>query len=111
MNKNNTHELLLQFFGGHFHQDCLLDADSPEAIVAEYIEDTKTYSNEQILILSKAICEYAGRFETDRELENGLYHECGCFYMPSGEGRSAKEWLASLVKQLLDSRGLTLETE
>jgi hypothetical protein len=109
MHDRNTQKLLTQFFGGYFHQDCFGDAVSSEAVVAAYIADTKTLGDDQFLGLVKAILDYAARFVTDRELEEGLFREPGCYYCPSGTGDSAKQWLASVAKQLLDSRGLALD--
>jgi hypothetical protein len=109
MNHENTHELLDRFFGAYFHQDWSIEADSPEAVVDRYITDTRTLGDKHILALAIAIRDYAARFTTDLELEDRLFRDFDCNYGPSLDNRSAKEWMASVAKQLLDSRGLTID--
>ncbi|SRR6266851_374752 len=91
-------ELLAQFFGGYFHEDWKLDAKSPSEVVDAYRKD---FNSEQRLVLSKAILEYSQSFCLDSELRSGLFHELGCYYDPSADGLSTRDWLQSVSSQLL----------
>jgi hypothetical protein len=91
-------ELLAQFFGGYFHEDWSLDAKSPNEVVDAYRRDSNA---ERRLELSKAIQEYSERFANGGELSDRLFHDLGCYYDPTADGVSARDWLQSVSSQLL----------
>ena len=51
-------------------------------------------------LLADAIINYAAAFPSDAVLEERLFSELGCYYMPSGVGLSCKEWLAQIAEKL-----------
>ena len=89
---------VFQFFGGYFHEDWMLDAASTREVVGEYV---KAHTPEERSALSRAVVEYSQKFASDSELEDGLFHELGCYYTPSGIGLSAKAWLQTVASQIL----------
>ena len=47
-----------------------------------------------------ALVKYAAEFGSDKELEEGLFRELDCYYMPSGVGLSCKVWLEQIAEEL-----------
>jgi hypothetical protein len=93
-------EILKNFFGGYFHQDWFYDAESTDAVVIEYVKDSK---DEEVRALAEAIRNYSADFRSDAEIENKVYSEMGCYYVPSGDGLSAKMWLEGIASRLSGS--------
>ena len=98
MNKETQQSVLSNFFSAYFHEDWACDAESPEAVVAEYL---RTATAREVRSLSQAIREYARAFNSDTELEEKLFTDLGCYYRPSAQGISAKAWLEAIANQLL----------
>jgi hypothetical protein len=98
MNRQPQHSLLQNFFSAYFHEDWPCEAESPEAVVAGYVRTAKP---SHLRSLSKAIQEYSREFASDRELEENLFKDLGCYYRPSTQGLSAKAWLENVANQLL----------
>lgn len=97
---NTELELLKQFFGGYFHEDWRLEAQSPEEALKEYT----THSNQtERILLSKAIQDYIDRFPNEDELSEKLFHELGCYYNPAPSGMPVREWLRGIAVRLLNT--------
>jgi hypothetical protein len=97
MNKQ-TQQLLGNFFSAYFHEDWPCEAESPEAVIAGYI---RTAEPSDVRSLGKAVRDYSQAFADDKELEEKLFKELGCYYRPSAEGVSVKAWLENVANQLL----------
>lgn len=93
--------LLREFFSGYFHEDSHCEAESAEAVVSEYV---RTTTPSDVRTLSRAILEYSRAFASDRELEEKLFTDPGCYCRPSGQGISAKAWLKATANELLRER-------
>jgi hypothetical protein len=89
---------LRHFFSAYFHEDWQCDADSTEAVVAEYARDA---TRDDIRLLSEALLDYSKEFVSDKELEGKLFTELGCYYLSGGKGLSAKFWLQGIRNHLL----------
>jgi hypothetical protein len=97
------HTRLEDFFSGYFHEDWPCEAESPEAVVTKY---ALTARPDDAHAVGEAILGYESGFANDRELEDKLFTDLGCYYRPSAEGLSARLWLQRVANQLLDiSRG------
>ncbi len=92
--------LLRSFFSAYFHEDWICDDDGTKSVVTRYARNA---APADIRALGEAILDYSGGFESDRELEEELFKDLGCYYRPSGEGLSAKAWLEGVADQLLRS--------
>lgn len=97
MNNEKKQSMLRTFFGAYFHEDWVCEAESPEAVVAEY---SRAATLEEIRALAQAILEYTNNFASDKELEENLFSNLGCYYQPSTVGVSAKAWLEGMASQL-----------
>ena len=100
MNEQAQNVLLTEFFSTYFHEDFLLDADNPDAVIARYSNITNA---EERRALSSAIQNFSAKVSSDEELEDKLFREYGCYYRPSGEGVSARKWLKKIVHDLADT--------
>ena len=101
MNQQTQRALLLDFFGGYFHEDWPCEAESPQAVVAGYMRSATTHD---ILSLSQAIRDYSRNFASDGELEDRLFNDLGCYYRPSEQGMSARAWCNAIADQLSRKR-------
>lgn len=87
-------EVLYQFFAGYFHQDWDLDTETSAAVVALYMHDSTI---DEIDCLKGAILRLVDCDWDNAELEKRLLRDLGCFYVASGAGQSAREWLQGIV--------------
>jgi hypothetical protein len=95
--QNKDHELLAQFFGGYFHQDWDLDSETPADVVALYMRDS---TPEEVDHLEAAISRLIdGDFENS-ELEESLFRDYTCLYLPRGAGQTAREFLQNILSSL-----------
>jgi hypothetical protein len=88
---------LEKFFSAYFNQDWNCDAENPEGVVRGFKAEA---TPEERTMLAAAIVKYAAGFASDKELEEGLFRELGCYYMPSGVGLSCKVWLEHIAEEL-----------
>ena len=88
---------LEKFFSAYFNEDWDYDAENPEGVVRQFKTDA---TPEERTMLAAAIMKYAAGFATDKELEEGLCRELGCYYMPSAAGLSCKVWLEQIAEEL-----------
>lgn len=100
MNNQNDLPLLRNFFGAYFHEDWPCEANTPNDVIALYINSG--VDEAQIRALAAAINQYNQRFTSETLLEEKLFSELGCYYCPSLDGQSAKEWMGNVAKRLID---------
>jgi hypothetical protein len=98
MNTQAQQSLLRNFFSCYFHEDWPCEAESPEAVVAGYL---RTATARDVRSLGQAIREYSRRFAFEKDLEERLFTDLGCYYRPSAQGISAKAWLEDIADRLL----------
>jgi len=98
MNKQAPDPLLSAFFSAYFHEDWPCDGDTPEGIIAKYAHRARPAD---VRSLSEAIRNYTREFAGDRESEENLFTELGCYYRPSADGVLAKAWLEDVARLLL----------
>ena len=98
MNKEAQQLLLRNFFSAYFHEDWPCEADSPESVFTGYAQSSSPHERR---MLAEAILEYSRAFADDKELEESLCRDLGCYYLPSADGLSAKGWLEHAANGLL----------
>jgi hypothetical protein len=103
MTREDDDKALYQFFGGYFHEDWVLEADTPRDVI-EAFKATGGWSSDKIKALSKAILEFSQRYPTEKELEEHLLLDLGCNYNMAADGLAASEWLRQVAAQLIDER-------
>jgi hypothetical protein len=92
-------ESLKQFFGGYFHQDCLLDDPNWEAIVQRYREDE---GETTACVIAGEIRALVAESTSEEALATHLFQELGCYYSPRPDigGPIFSAWLGSVCAEL-----------
>lgn len=88
---------LEQFMSGSFHQDWMIESANPEEIIAIYVKRKPKETVEQTL---SELRELLVDGKSEKELENYLFNNLGCYYDPLADGQSVSEWLKSVAHQL-----------
>lgn len=91
-------KLLANFFSGYFHEDWMCKAADSAEVIHLYLQTAKTH---EVAMLREAIVHFVSQVGSDAELEKKLFSELGCYYQPSVNGQSAREWLVNIVALLL----------
>lgn len=89
---------LKSFFSGYFHEDWEMDVSDPDEVVSQFLR-SEPGSNEIDRIVDQ-IGRYVGTGRDDAAIERGLLEELGCYYMPSADGMSARDWLKHVAALL-----------
>lgn len=100
MSASSEESVLKEFFAGYFHEDWPDDAKDSEHVVVEYL---RAASATEARALADVIAGLAQSGRSDAALEDMLFRELGCYYVPSGGGQSAKAWLEQLSTQRRDA--------
>jgi len=89
---------LFHLLAGYFHQDCLLDDPSPEAIVERFKQDS---DSAQRLAVLKEIDEFLA-FDWKKQGRSGVpIYQLGCWYDGTADGfADHAEWLRWLQRQI-----------
>jgi hypothetical protein len=85
------------FFASHFHEDWAYEADNADQIVRNYAAENKIA---HLTALSDALLYYIDGVE-DRDLEELLFQELRCYYVPSRDGILARDWLKTVARLLV----------
>lgn len=89
---------LRQFFGAYFHQDWTVEVSDPDEVVHLFMNDG--FSHTELLNMATNVETYAGSKADDAAVEEGIFNELGCYYLPSADGIGAKAWLYHIAKLL-----------
>jgi len=87
-------EALENFFSAYFHEDWPCEAPTPVGVVENYLRSAKAT---EVARLRSAILRYAEKESDNAALERKLLTELGCYYRPSADGHTAKNWLHDLA--------------
>jgi hypothetical protein len=68
-------ETLCQFFGGYFHEDWPLDAESPDEIVSAFVRGRADDDDRHLAQLSSSILAFLDDQPSDDELERALFRQ------------------------------------
>ena len=85
------------FFAGYFHQDWKEDDPNVDAVVQRYMRDSTT---QEIRDLIEDIEEYMRDHLDDADLLRLLFEDLGCFYLPTADGLTARQWMTHVVDLL-----------
>jgi hypothetical protein len=94
---------LTQFFSSYFHQDWPLEADTPNDVANNYRSSEPPASVEAV---SSEISKLLEMPIAEPDLETFVFEELGCYYDPSTDNLTIREWLES-VKQSLHNPAST----
>ena len=88
---------LTQFFSCYFHQDWPLEADTPSDVVNNY---RSSEPPESIEAASQELSKLLEMPIALADLETFILDELGCYYDPTSENQTVREWLESVQKSL-----------
>ena len=94
---NNQFPNLTQFFSSYFHQDWTLEANSPGEVVKNYRNSESSESIEAALVELNKLLEMP---IAPADLETLILDELGCYYDPSSENQTVRQWLEWVQKSL-----------
>ena len=89
---------LRSFMSGYFHEDWPIEASSADEVLHAYL--ARHPSRTEVLEVETQIRAYVATKASDEELERCLLSELGCYYLPSSEGRKARDWLLHVIDVL-----------
>lgn len=93
---------LKSFFSGYFHEDWEMDASEPDEVVSQFLS-SEPGPNEIDRIIDQ-IGRYLASRKDDAAAEGDLLEVLGCYYLPSADGMSARNWLSHVADLLLTAR-------
>ncbi|WP_158218986.1 contact-dependent growth inhibition system immunity protein [Roseateles aquatilis] len=94
----NSNQELKSFLAGYFHEDWELDASEPDEVIVQFLSGGPD-SNDIYHIVAQ-IRQYLVSAGDDVAIEQDLLREFGCYYLPSSDGQSARDWLQHVVGKL-----------
>lgn len=89
---------LKSFLSGYFHEDWALDASEPDEVISLF--PSSGPSAGEIDRIVAQIHRYLGGDRDDAAIERGLLKELGCYYLPSADGISPRDWLQHVASVL-----------
>lgn len=94
----NDERALKGFLAAYFNEDWSLDAESPDAVVDEFIFDHN--STDALHPIVRALHVILSSQEPDDMLSSRLCKEFGCYFDPQGAGGSTRVWLQAVSDKL-----------
>ena len=89
---------LVDFFAAYFHEDWDLDAPDAAGVVTVYMnQNPDPHLHRRV---AAAIEQFVREHPDGDALDAALFNKLGCYYLPSGDGKSTPQWLAEIVAQL-----------
>lgn len=95
--KNGKLTDLESFLGGYFHEDWRLESDSPDDAIARFLAGEPGAGLRERIVAQ--IDEYLAT-KAAAGIEEGLFKDLGCYYLPSADGMSAGAWLEHVANRL-----------
>jgi hypothetical protein len=99
----NGSSRLAHFLGAYFHEDWPEEADDPVGVVERYLLDHESPSERRML--ADDIERFVKSIEDDASLAEALFKELLCYYDPSADNQTAREWLTDIVTLLRQRAG------
>jgi hypothetical protein len=89
-------ERLRQFFGSYFHQDWDIEYGTPEQALSAAIRAHESQRKE----LGRLVELFVEEHPNDEDLDQELWRDLGCDYLPSADRMSSRAWLLSVAARL-----------
>jgi CdiI immunity protein len=88
---------LTQFFSSYFHEDWPLEAETPSQVVNNYLNSEPL---ESIEAASQELGQLLEMPISELDLETFILDELGCYYDPTSDNQTVREWLESVQQSL-----------
>jgi hypothetical protein len=96
--KTHDQEALHQFFAAYFHEDWPEEFTNPDEAISAYVAEGRR--QDELEELATRIASYAGGCSDDKALERSLFADLGCYYVPSADRLTARDWLLHVAHRL-----------
>ena len=97
MSEREIWNTIQNFFGAYFHEDWKEDDPSVDAVVQRYL---RSHNTKEIRDLIEDIEQYMKDHPDDDELLRLLFDDLGCYYVPTADGLTARQWMTHVVDLL-----------
>lgn len=94
---NQDYPELQQFLAGYFNQDWVDDHKSADDVINYFISDS---SKETKTIVQRELDRLISTEKTEKELEDFLFSEMGCYYYYLNEWNDGRTWLKHVASAL-----------
>lgn len=101
MNAHTNFKLLESFFSGYFHEDWDLDADTTEDVARLYRSQVSAQKATEI---ADEIGQLLDDLLSEEDLQKFLFERLGCYYDPTLDGQTFREWLETLARLMRNNR-------
>ncbi len=98
LNLGQSEALIRDFFGTYFHEDWPDEADDPLEIVRSYAAAAGDADSTRSL--AHSIRQLASCSLDETAIEQALFRELGCYYVPSLDGKGVRRWLTEVATEL-----------
>jgi hypothetical protein len=88
------------FFGAYFHEDWREEADDADEVVKAYAAENRP---DHLRTLSEAILYYIDGIKDDRDLDELIFEELRCYYVPLRDGVRTRDWLKRVAQLLVEN--------
>jgi hypothetical protein len=99
--KTDDFDELSNFLQCYFHQDWSVDSETADDVVALFLVGNR--SAKELRTIADQIRQFVDMHGDDITIERALFTELGCYYMPSGDNRSATAWLEVVRSMMLNA--------
>lgn len=97
MTAGDISELRL-LFCGYFYEDWRLEAAESDEVIYQFLRDG--WSPNEIVRIVVQIDRSLNDAKDDFAIKCGLFEELGCYYLPSADGMSTRDWLQHVADVL-----------
>jgi hypothetical protein len=101
MTQTNKFEELKNFCSSYFHEDWALDAEDPGDVVSQFLAGSPKSS--ELRTIAAQILKFIDAHGDDASAETALFASLGCYYLPSADNLSARDWLEELRSTMLSA--------
>lgn len=88
---------LQKFMSAYFHEDWMLDAQSPRDVVSQFVCDQQPAELRAVVQALRGLL-HGG--EDDATLSRRLFREFGAYFDPLTAGESTSSWLKAIADQI-----------
>ncbi|MBA5982702.1 hypothetical protein HXW87_12540 [Pseudomonas sp. Y5-11] len=88
---------LHDFFGAYFHQDWLIEYDTPDKVIADFLQ---TSDPEIILLVCEELQSLLSQDKDEVTIRDYLLRDLSCYYCYWNKWTSGQEWLSHVLAML-----------
>lgn len=95
-------EALRNFMSAYFHQDWMLNDETPDEVVSRFLAMQQPTRGELQALIAQ-IDAFISAHPDDTTIEQALEPVLGCYYLPSADQRPARAWLSEVRERFVQT--------